>query len=838
MPDQTRVGRRVESDARYSAEPYLPTTPWSALKGARPLRAAMALSAVWPIRYRDYFVPIRRAAFWTAAVALVALYFWQIFVTTPHLSTFSADTLSYMQKEPQRAAGVYYFSRLVLSAWNDLYAIAAVQGLLLGAVGLLLAYSIRQSTGSALLALAALIVCLFKVSLVFLTQDLASDSLFSTGCLGLLAAALLLCERASPARIVLFLLFAFSTSIVRSVGAAILWPMVFALALRLWATQRRALAAVVAGCIGIYGVTATIAFINYGVWSPQSQAGFAMICGAPFIADESVPPDVPYPHKFAGATVKARDEYETASTWKAKFELIDRYSCSEPIQIASSTLIDRDSDVNNLPCFRRIIARNDTFKRAALAVMLHNPLGYLKMTLVKFVAGVRMLSSGNNYPLQGVFTQQEADNRIAQVEEFITQYSQPDQNDCNRPDLLLPLMMRYVVVWRTTPIELKSDIARPLRNLFDLVNFATVNWLFIGESAIVFVLVTIALLRGRPISDFSNAAIYRCHKPLCLHRPHRRNLGADLGVSGAALARGQKCSPRTGRGSIITWRSQRRRNSAAACAASLDSPIRNDQPRWTQAQRRHYDRIATAYTANLGYPHTQEYSAYLDRAVHEAIGPGELGTVAELCCGHAEALNVFAGRITRYIGVDVSEQMLAAAQGMHSAAQALFVQGDGTCTPLAPASIDTVVMLGGIHHVPARDRLFKEIARILKPGGRLIYREPANDFVLWRALRAVVYRLSPMLNSATEHPLRYQDTVPALERAGLRSLLYRTHGLFGFCVFMNSDVLFFNRAFRFVPGIRAITRASARLDEALLALPGLERAGLQVIGVAQKSVAA
>jgi ubiquinone/menaquinone biosynthesis C-methylase UbiE len=256
-----------------------------------------------------------------------------------------------------------------------------------------------------------------------------------------------------------------------------------------------------------------------------------------------------------------------------------------------------------------------------------------------------------------------------------------------------------------------------------------------------------------------------------------------------------------------------------------------------EAQRRHYDRIAAAYTANLGYPHTQEYSAYLDRAARDAVGPSELGTVAELCCGHAEALNVFAGRIARYIGIDVSENMLAAAQEMHAAPHALFVQGDATSTPLASDSIDTVVMLGGIHHVPARERLFKEIARILKPGGRLIYREPVSDFLLWRGLRAVIYRLSPMLNDSTERPLRYEETVPVLEHAGLRSTRYRTHGLFGFCLFMNSDVLFFNRGFRFVPGIRAITRASARFDEAVLALPGLERAGLQVIGVAQKSVA-
>src|SRR5260370_1215445 len=252
-----------------------------------------------------------------------------------------------------------------------------------------------------------------------------------------------------------------------------------------------------------------------------------------------------------------------------------------------------------------------------------------------------------------------------------------------------------------------------------------------------------------------------------------------------------------------------------------------------ETQREHYNRIAAAYTANLGYPHTREYLAYLDRAALDAAGPGGLGTVAELCCGRGEALTLFAGRIGRYVGVDVSENMLQAAQELHPRPDAIFVQGDATCTPLAPESVDTVVMLGGIHHVPARDRLFTEIARILKPGGRLLYREPVSDFAPWRGLRAIVYRLSPMLNHATERPLLYEETVPVLERAGLRSLRYRTHGLLGFCLFMNSDVLYVNRLFRFVPGIRAITRASAWFDEAALALPGLGRAGLQAVGSAR-----
>lgn len=254
----------------------------------------------------------------------------------------------------------------------------------------------------------------------------------------------------------------------------------------------------------------------------------------------------------------------------------------------------------------------------------------------------------------------------------------------------------------------------------------------------------------------------------------------------------------------------------------------------SEAQRQHYDRIAAAYTANLNYPHTQEYLAYLDRVLLDATGTRDLGTLVELCCGRGEALPLLGGQVRRYIGVDISENMLTAASAQHDGAAALFVQADATRTPLADRSVDTVVMLGGVHHVPDRARLFAEIARILKPGGRFFYREPANDFLLWRALRAVIYRISPMLNHGTEHPLTYAETVPLLAQAGLRSTQYRTCGLFGFCLFMNSDVLIVNRLFRFIPGIRAITRAFASLDDALMKLPGLGRAGLQVVGIAER----
>jgi hypothetical protein len=51
---------------------------------------------------------------------------------------------------------------------------------------------------------------------------------------------------------------------------------------------------------------------------------------------------------------------------------------------------------------------------------------------------------------------------------------------------------------------------------------------------------------------------------------------------------------------------------------------------------------------------------------------------------------------------------------------------------------------------------------------------------------------------------------------------------------MNRDVPIFNRAFRFAPGIRHVTRSFAEFDNWLLNLPRMHGAGLQVVGKAEK----
>lgn len=252
-----------------------------------------------------------------------------------------------------------------------------------------------------------------------------------------------------------------------------------------------------------------------------------------------------------------------------------------------------------------------------------------------------------------------------------------------------------------------------------------------------------------------------------------------------------------------------------------------------RAQQSHYDKVAHAYLESLAYPHTQEYTDYLDRAFLSRV-PDDMGSVAEICCGRGEAFRLLGERVRVGVGVDVSVSMLEAARPDFDRARYAFIQGDATMLPIADGAFDNVVMFGGIHHVNDREKLFAEVCRILKPGGRFYWREPVSDFFLWRWLRALIYRISPALDHETERPLVYEETVPVLERAGMRLADWGTYGFFGFCLFMNSDVLVFNRAFRYIPGIRALTRWSARLDDLIVRLPGFRRAGLQAIGFAQK----
>ncbi len=105
------------------------------------------------------------------------------------------------------------------------------------------------------------------------------------------------------------------------------------------------------------------------------------------------------------------------------------------------------------------------------------------------------------------------------------------------------------------------------------------------------------------------------------------------------------------------------------------------------------------------------------------IAPGDV--VADLGCGAGLDLLLAAAKVEptgRVIGVDMTDAMIQRAWGNIAAAGAGNVEvrkGIIEDLPLAEASIDWVISNCVLNLSPDKPRAFAEIARVLKPGGRM-----------------------------------------------------------------------------------------------------------------------
>ena len=137
-------------------------------------------------------------------------------------------------------------------------------------------------------------------------------------------------------------------------------------------------------------------------------------------------------------------------------------------------------------------------------------------------------------------------------------------------------------------------------------------------------------------------------------------------------------------------------------------------------------------------PHTavEGFTGVSNVSVFATLPAG--GTVVDLGCGSGLDSLIAAQRVGaegQVVGIDFSEVMLDRANSSLrelGLANVMFLRSAAEHLPLADACVDHALVNGIFNLNPFRDEIFRELARIVKPGGslsgaELVLREPLRE---------------------------------------------------------------------------------------------------------------
>jgi demethylmenaquinone methyltransferase/2-methoxy-6-polyprenyl-1,4-benzoquinol methylase len=153
-----------------------------------------------------------------------------------------------------------------------------------------------------------------------------------------------------------------------------------------------------------------------------------------------------------------------------------------------------------------------------------------------------------------------------------------------------------------------------------------------------------------------------------------------------------------------------------------------ESPDFAGQVNRMFDRVAGRYDALNSVMTAGLHHRWRERAAQRAgLGPGD--AALDVCCGTGDLALELAGRVApggRVVGCDFSEPMLDLARekaAERGAEGVRFEWADALALPYDAERFDAVTVGFGVRNLADLDRGLREMARVLKPGGRLVILE-------------------------------------------------------------------------------------------------------------------
>jgi SAM-dependent methyltransferase len=189
---------------------------------------------------------------------------------------------------------------------------------------------------------------------------------------------------------------------------------------------------------------------------------------------------------------------------------------------------------------------------------------------------------------------------------------------------------------------------------------------------------------------------------------------------------------------------------------------------------RHFDALAPSYAEAHGP--AERLLSYRLRLIRRLLAGAPRGTLLEIGCGTAAHLLALADGFDRAIGTDASPAMVGQARRLARATRPdgrISIRIDPAeklCT-VDDESVDAVVCVGTLEHIPDKESVAAQVRRVLTPGGRFVCLTPNGGYCWYRHLAPMLGR--DVRHLSTDRFLTLAELESLLGAAGLRTIMRR-----------------------------------------------------------------